>query len=175
MPNTELLQQYRDARLINDPKFFKFINHPVMFRFFLAGKLPIGIFVGAKVKHIDTDKCQVTVPYRWPNNNPFRSTYFGVLVTAAEMSTGVLALLATYKAKPSISMLATRMEADFSKKATGITTFTCAQGKEITNAVEQAILTGEPQSFLAETIGTSQTGEEECRMKIRWGFKARIK
>jgi hypothetical protein len=174
MANTELLQQYRDNRLITDPKFFKLVNNTFMMNLFLLSKLPAGLFIGAKIKHIDTEECQITVPYRWGNNNPFRSTYFGVLATAAEISTGLLGLLNTYNAKPSISMLVTRMEADFTKKATGITTFTCKDGKEMANAVEQAILTGEPKTFDALTIGTSQTGEEEARFKIYWSFKARI-
>lgn len=174
MPNTELLERYRENRLITDKKFYELVNNPFLMKLFLLTKLPIGLFIGVKVKHIDAEKCQMTVKYRWPNNNPFRSTYLGVLTIAAEVSTGLLGLLATYKAKPSISMLATRIEGDFTKKATGITTFTCLQGKEINNAVEQAILTGEPQTFPALTVGTSQTGEEEARFKIYWSFKARI-
>jgi hypothetical protein len=174
MANTELLQQYRDSRPAAHKKFYNLVTNPVLMNLFLLGKLPIGFFIGAKVKHIDGSQCLITVPYRYGNNNPFRSTYFGVLACAAEMCTGLPALLATYEAKPSIAMLAVHMEADFTKKATGVTTFTCTQVKEITETVEQAILTGEPKAFEALTIGTSRDGEEESRFKITWSFKARI-
>ena len=173
MANTELLEQYRVNRLVAEPKFIKLVNNPFLFSLFLLGKLPTGFMVGIKVKQADANTCKITVPYRWLNKNPFRSTYFGVLSMAAEISTGIPALLATYEAKPSISMLVTHVESDFTKKATGLTTFTCTQGKLITEAVEQAILTGEGQKAEVLTIGTSQTDEEEARFRFTWSFKAR--
>ena len=94
---------------------------------------------------------------------------------AAEMSTGMLGVIATNKSKPSVSMLVTHLEADFVKKATGLTTFTCNQGKELTAKVEEAILTGQGTTFEALSIGTSEKGEEEARFRVQWSFKARMK
>lgn len=175
MANTELLDQYRENRKATEPGFIKLVHNKLLFNMFLLSKLPMGFITGIKVKHLDAEKCQITVPFRWVNQNPFQSTYFGVLATAAEVSSGLMAIRATYKSKPSISMLVTHMEADFVKKATGLTTFTCISGAAITQAIEQAILTGEGQTVDALTIGTSQNGEEEVRFTIRWSFKARIK
>ena len=70
-------------------------------------------------------------------------------------------------------MLVTHLEADFVKKATGLTTFTCTQGKELTAKVEEAILTGQGTTFEALSIGTSEKGEEEARFRVQWSFKAR--
>jgi hypothetical protein len=72
-------------------------------------------------------------------------------------------------------MLVTRLDADFVKKATGITTFTCNQGKELTAKVEEAIVTGLGTTFEAISIGTSEKGEEEARFRVQWSFKARLK
>lgn len=173
MTNTELLEQYRSNRQITDPKFLKLVNNPLLFNAFMLTKLPMGFIAGLKVKKTTVDECQITVPYRWMNQNPFRSTYFAVLSMAAEMSTGMLALMFTQDSKPSVSMLVTHLEADFVKKAMGITTFTCTDGKGINECIEKAILTGEGQSFSATSIGTSQDGVVEARFKIEWSFKAR--
>ncbi len=174
MPNTELLETYRANRKLTDVEFFKMVNNPFYFKLYMLSKLPMGLIVGLKVKSCSANECSITVPYRFINQNPFRSTYFAVLAMAAEMSTGMLALSATYKAKPSVSMLVTHLEADFTKKATGITTFTCTQGKELTQKAEEAIITGTGTTFDAISIGTSQIGEEEARFKIQWSFKARL-
>ena len=109
----------------------------------------MGFIAGLKLKSCDNNHCSITVPYRWMNQNPFRSTYFAVLAMAAGMSTGMMALQATERSRPSVSMLVTRIEADFVKKATGLTTFTCTQGGEFTKVVEEAILTGEGKNFTA--------------------------
>jgi hypothetical protein len=133
----------------------------------------MGFIAGLKVKLVDTEQCQITVPYRWMNQNPFRSTYFAVLSMAAEMSTGMLAMMMTRDSKPSVSMLVTHIEADFIKKATGITTFTCNEGKQINDTIEKAILENKGQTYTATSIGTSQSGEVEAKFKVEWSFKMR--
>lgn len=173
MPNTDLLEKYRTGRAVSDPKFLKQLRSSAMFQLYTMTTLPMAFLAKTKVKHIDLEKCQITVPYRWINQNPFRSTYFAVLAMAAEMSTGMLAMIMTRDSNPSVSMLVTRLEADFIKKATGITTFTCHDGKAMNEAIERAILTGEPQTFTAITKGTSKNGEVEAVFKIEWSFKMR--
>jgi hypothetical protein len=79
------------------------------------------------VKEINEEKCIASVPYKWLTQNPFRSTYFASLAMAAEMSTGTIALSNVYKRKPSISMLVTKMEANYFKKATGTIFFNFEQ------------------------------------------------
>ena len=175
MSNQELLEQYRANRKITDPKFMKLVNNPVLFNLFLMGQLPMGFMAGLKNKKTTLDECQITVPYRWMNQNPFRSTYFAVLSMAAEMSTGMLALLMTKDSKPSVSMLVTHLEADFVKKATGITTFTCDEGVQFNEVIERAITTGEAQSYTATAVGKSKDGEIEATFKVEWSFKMRSK
>jgi len=174
MANTELHQQYIENRKKTDVEFFKMVNNPFYFMMYKLTTLPMAFIAGMKVKSCDTKSCQITVPYKWLNQNPFQSTYFAVLAMAAEMSTGMLSLMATHKSKPSVSMLVTHLEADFVKKATGITTFTCTQGEEISKLVEEVILTGEAKTFNAISVGTNKNGEVEARFVIQWSFKARL-
>ena len=172
--NIQLLETYRANRKVTDAEFFKMVNSPILFNLYMLNKLPMGFIAGLKVKSCSAEQCEITVPFKYLNQNPFRSTYFAVLAMAAEMSTGMLGVIATNKSKPSVSMLVTHLEADFVKKATGLTTFTCTQGKELTAKVEEAILTGEGTTFEALSIGTSQKGEVEARFRVQWSFKARL-
>jgi hypothetical protein len=157
----------------NFQAFAKLMMHPVKFRIFLFTKLPSAYFSGVRVKSIDENKCEVTVPFKWFSQNPFRSTYFACLSMAAEMSTGALCLACLYKIKPAVSMLVIRTDGEYFKKATDITTFTCEDGALIKQIIEEAISTGEARTMIAKTTGRNKTGEIVAEFKITWSFKAK--
>jgi hypothetical protein len=94
---------------------------------------------------------------------------------AAEMSTGSLAMAHSYKSDPPVSMLVVKLEAVFSKKATGLTSFRCADGLVFKEAIESAILTGQPQTVVAESTGTNEAGELIAEFLITWSFKAKTR
>jgi hypothetical protein len=173
--NADVLTQFKQNQQVQMQEFTKFVQNGFLFRLFMLGKLPMGVVAGLRVKKITAESCEVTVPYRWMNTNPFQSTYFAVLSMAAEMSTGLMSLMATYKSSPSVSMLVTHIEADFTKKATGLTTFTCNDGDKIFKAVDDAVITGEGINIQTECIGRNKAGEEECRFRVTWSFKMRAK
>jgi hypothetical protein len=158
----------------NAANFIKLMKHPVKFRMFLFVKLPSAYFSGVRVKAMDENTCKVTVPYKWFSQNPFRSTYFACLSMAAEMSTGALAMAHIYKLKPSVSMLVVKTEAEYYKKATGITTFVCEDGTSIKNTIKKAIETGEGATFCTTSIGYNETGELIAKFLITWSFKPKI-
>jgi hypothetical protein len=154
-------------------KFLRLVNNPLKFRLFLLAKLPAAYFSGVRVKYADEEKCVVAIPYKWFSKNPFRSTYFACLSMAAEMSTGVLAMGHTYKQNPSVSMLVVRIEGNFMKKATGITTFTCEDGSRIKEMVRQAMASGKPTSLSAFSAGKNKEGETVAEFSITWSFKVK--
>ena len=154
--------------------FIKLIKHPVKFRMFLLMKLPSAFFCGVRVKSISREKAAVTVPYKWLSQNPFKSTYFACLAMAAEMSTGLLAMMNTYQSKPAVSMLVTGLQAIYHKKATGITTFICEDGNAISNTVAEAIQSGEGKTFNAKSVGRNKEGEVVAEFFIEWSFKAKV-
>jgi hypothetical protein len=92
---------------------------------------------------------------------------------AAEMSTGILALSNLYKRKPSISMLLTKMEANYFKKAIDIIYFTCEQGKEITSTIDEAVATGEGKIIVARSVGKNKSGETVAEFLFTWSFKSK--
>ena len=155
--------------------FLQLVNHPFKFRLYLLYRLPAAFFSGIKVKECTLEKCTTSVPYKWLTQNPFRSTYFASLSMAAEMSTGLLALNNVYKREPAISMLVTKMEAHYFKKATGITFFTCEEGVQITNAVNEAINDAEGKSVTITSTGRNKNDELVAEFLFTWSFKVRTK
>jgi hypothetical protein len=153
--------------------FLKLIQHPVKYRMFLFLQLPAAFFSGIRVRNADENFCSVTVPYRWFTKNPFKSTYFACLSMAGEMSTGLLAMMHTYKRTPAISMLVVVMEATYFKKATGITTFVCRDGSVIKQAVEKAVDTGEAVVLKTTSVGKNEKGEDIAAFSITWSFKVK--
>ena len=141
------------------------------FRMFLFSKLPAALFSGVRLKYIDEQKCEVTVPFKWFTTNPFRSTYFACLSMAAEMSTGILAMANVYDRKPKVSMLVLKVNGDYKKKATGITTFTCDQGEEIKQVVEETIASGQAKIVEVKSVGRNENGEVIAEFMIVWSFK----
>ncbi len=70
-------------------------------------------------------------------------------------------------------MLVTKMEANYFKKATGTTFFTCEDGKEIAAAINEAIATGEAKKIIAKSTGIDKNGELIAEFLFTWSFKAK--
>lgn len=157
-------------------KYIKQLSNPILQRLFLFARLPSASFMGIKVQSVSPSQAKVTVPYGWRSQNPFKSTYFAAQAAAAEMSTGVLAMLAL-QGRGKISMLVTKMEATYGKKAVSTATFTCQEGQKVIDAVQKAIETGEGQEVTMLTIGTQtdKSGQEVevSRFLFTWSFKVK--
>jgi hypothetical protein len=151
--------------------FFRIINNPVKFRLFLLQKLPAAYFSGLRIIKADEHHCSVAIPFKWCTQNPFRSTYFACLSMAAEMSTGVLGMANIYKMKPGVSMLIVGNEGKFYKKAIGKTIFTCEDGAAIKSLINEALRTGEAQTFSAKSAGYNKQNELIAEFLFTWSFK----
>jgi hypothetical protein len=148
-------------------------TNPLALRLFFLFKLPLGLVAGLRIRFLDRQRCEATVPYGWRTTNPFRSTYFAALTMAAELSTGALTLLAADLAPESVSALPVGLEARFEKKATALTTFACEDGAKISAAVQRAVETGEPAEVEVETVGRMPDGTVVARFTFLWSFKQR--
>lgn len=153
--------------------FIEVMGNSVKLRYFLLRKLPSAFFSGVRVKKLDKGFAEVTVPYKWFSQNPFRSTYFACLSMAAEMSTGLLAMMHIYKRTPAVSMLVLSVNGSFHKKATGLTTFRCDDGENLRKIIDEAILTGEGKTIQVTSRGINEKGELVADFVITWSFKAR--
>ncbi len=121
--------------------------------------------------HLDAEQSVVWLPYRWRSQNPFRSIYFAAQCAAAELSTGLPAWLAVQEQLVPVSMLVTRVEADFLKKANQPLRFTCASVRDIADAVQRAAHTDVPCEVRILSTGTLPDGTEVARVWISWSFK----
>ncbi len=153
--------------------FSKLVENRWKFGMFLLQKLPSAWLCGVRPQSISEDTCRVSVPYKWLSQNPFRSTYFACQAMAAEMSTGLLAMGHIYKRNPPISMLVTGMQAEFLKKAASVTTFTCTQGDDIRQAIDETAVNGHGTNCSIVSEGRNESGELISRFTIEWSFKAK--
>jgi len=146
-----------------------------LFKLFAFRELPLGFISGMAIKEFNRHKCITTVPYGWLTRNPFKSTYFAALAMAAELSNGSLALLAVKGHEPSVAVIITGLQADFIKRATDVTTFTCEGGDLLFDAVKRAAETGEPVEQPISTVGRMPDGTVVAKFTFTWSFKSRGK
>lgn len=140
---------------------------------FLFFKLPSAYWSGVRVKSINDTTCIVTVKHKWFNQNPFNSMYFAVQAMAAELSTGALVMKKISESNKKISMLVAQNNAVFTKKATGKINFTCTEGNQVNQAIEQTIKTGEGQTLWLQSIGINENGEQVAIMNFEWTIKSK--
>lgn len=143
-------------------------------RFFLWQKLPSAFWSGLRLDALEYEQATASVPYKRFTQNPFRSTYFACLAMAAEFSTGVLGMMAV-QGTPTVALLVVGLRAEFKKKATGRTYFTCTDGAAVFAAVAATRLSGEAIQVETTAIGRNNAGEEVATFYITWSFKARKK
>lgn len=166
------INYFSKAQELNGIKFRKQVNS-ALFQLFLLIKLPAAYFSGVRVVSLNEEECKVKVPYKWFSQNPFKSTYFACLSMAAEMSTGLPCLMAIDKIQPKVSMLVVGLEANFTKKATDISTFSCKDIPAIYDCVAKAIETKEASTVETFSVGYNKAGDEVANFKITWSFKSK--
>jgi hypothetical protein len=150
----------------------KKMTNPIIFWFAMLIKLPSAVFWRLKVKKLDQSSCEVTIPYFWRSQNPFKSIYFAALAGAAELSTGALCQLAL-AGKGSFSMLVVDFRAEYFKKASTKITFSCEQGKELFGLIE-TMNQGDTSQLTMISTGKNTSGETVAKFFVTWSFKRKI-
>ena len=140
---------------------------------FMLLKLPLAYLGGVRVKTVSEEQSTVEIRYKWMNQNPFKSMFWAAQGMAAEMSTGVLVMKAIEKSKEKVSMLVTHQEANFFKKATGTIIFTCAGGKEISEAINRSKDTKEGQVIVLNSEGKNEEGVVVSIFSFEWSLKVK--
>lgn len=146
---------------------------PRKLNIFLMFKLPSAYFCGVRTTFIDNEQCTVSVKHRWINQNPFNSMFWAVQGMAAELTTGALVMSKIRNNGKNISMLVANNNASFTKKATGRITFQCNEGKNVDDAIEKAIATGEGQTIWMHATGTNSEGVEVSSFNFEWTIKVK--
>lgn len=145
------------------------------FRMFLIAKLPAAWIAGLRLVNLNEETAEVSIKYKYFNKNPFKSIYFASMSMAAELSTGVLAFVLVLSAKQKISMLVTKLETDFHKKAVGKIIFKCEDGLAIKQCIDESLATGEGRTIRAKSLGYDEQGDLVATFYLTWSFKAKSK
>ncbi len=145
------------------------MTNPFIFWWAMLVKLPSVVFWKIKIKTLNLEKCEITIPFFWRSQNPFRSIYFAALAGAGELSTGLLCQLAL-AGKGKFSMLVVDFKAEFNKKADQKITFICDQGLEL-NELIASLKPQDTGKITLITKGINQDGESVAKFFITWSFK----
>ena len=145
------------------------MTNPFVFWFAMLFKLPSAAFWGLKVKTLTMEKCEVTIPYSWKSQNPFKSIYFAALAGAGELSTGALCQL-TQAGKGKFSMLVVDFKAEFFKKSDQKITFTCDQGLELNELID-SLAPQDTGTMTLVSTGKNKSGEVVAKFYVTWSFK----
>ncbi|SMB96534.1 conserved hypothetical protein [Hymenobacter roseosalivarius DSM 11622] len=152
--------------------FRRTIQNPVKLRLFMLRSLPMAYLAGLRVRDVTPEQATVTVRYKYLTKNPFRSIYFACLSMAAEMASGVLALM-HISSGPLVSMLVTSLEAEFTKKGVGLIRFTSLDGARIGQAIAESRTTGEGRTVVCTSTGLDEAGDVVAVFRITWSFRAK--
>jgi len=143
---------------------------PWMMRLYFLRRLPTLVFWGVRIHDIDVDRCVIRLPYGWRSQNPFRSTYFAAQSGAAELSSGLLAMMGI-AGRGKVSMLVTKVSSTFSKKADKAAFFECTDGPLLRETIQRALDTGEGQTVTVISTARLKDGTEVSQTEITWSFK----
>lgn len=147
---------------------------PKKINWFLLFKLPSAWISGVRVKSIDKSKATVVVKHKWINQNPFKSLYFAVQNMAAELSTGALVMQAIKSQDSPISMLVIEAHSKFFKKATGLITFECSQGKKVIDAVNDSLANKASQEIVLPVKAFNSDGVLVSEFTFKWSVKPKL-
>jgi hypothetical protein len=151
-------------------EYQKKVLHPVLFRLGMIKSLPSVVFWGIRIPYLDEQSCDVTIPFNWRTQNPFKSIYFAALAGAAELSTGALCQL-HLAGRGAHSMLVTDFRAQYYKKADTKITFRCEQGLEIQKLLDQLKNSGDSDTITLKSIGINAAGQSVASVEITWSFR----
>ena len=155
-------------------KYIRQVTSPFLFRLFCIKELPMLLLAGIRVNKITDEEAVTSIRYGYLTKNPFRSVYFACLGMAAELSSGVIAMMYVQDASPGVSMLVTNMKASFVKKAKGRILFSCGDGRKIADAFTETQSSGEGVTVEVHSKGTDESGEIVAEFWITWSFKKKI-
>ncbi|MEK9584312.1 MAG: DUF4442 domain-containing protein [Flavobacteriaceae bacterium] len=143
------------------------------FNRFLFLKLPSAFLCGVRLRSLNEERAVVTVTLNFLNKNPFKSMFWAVQGMAAELATGAIILAEVRNTTVPISMLVTRNEAEFLKKAKGKITFTCTDVTLVKNQFATHLQSETGTRFWMQSEGVDQQGEVVSRFRFEWSIKAK--
>ncbi|AKP52669.1 DUF4442 domain-containing protein [Cyclobacterium amurskyense] len=154
----------------NQQRFINYMSRFVTYTWYMLGNLPSVVFWGVRIKKINMDSCQTTIPYNWRTKNPFKSIYFATLCGGAELASGSLCLL-HLTGSEKFSMLVVDLNAQFVKKADAEITMQCEDGHLIQQTLSGLAQPGDTSTLKTTIIGHNPNNEIVAKFEVTWSFK----
>jgi hypothetical protein len=152
--------------------FRRQVLSPMKLKLFMLQKLPMAWLAGLRLTQLTPASATVTIRLKYLTQNPFRSIYFACLAMAAELASGIQAMMHTQAGGP-VSMLVVGIQGDFTKKAVGLIAFTCPDGPCIAQAVAESRATGEGRTVECTSTGVDEAGDVVVVFRLTWSFRAK--
>ncbi len=162
--------------MLTDTAAMQAFRHQVLspgkLRLFMLRKLPLAWLAGLRLVALTPEAATVTIRYKYLTQNPFRSIYFAALAMAAELASGMQAMLHN-QGGGAVSMLVVGLQAEFTKKAVGLISFTCPDGAAIAQAIAESRAQGEGRTVVCTSTGQDEAGDVVAVFRVTWSFKAK--
>ena len=152
--------------------FRRQVLSPMKLKLFMLQKLPMAWLAGLRLVQLTPESATVTIRFKYLTQNPFRSIYFACLAMAAELASGIQAMMHTQAGGP-VSMLVVGIQGDFTKKAVGLIAFTCPDGPRIAQALAESRATGEGRTVECTSTGVDEAGDVVAVFRLKWSFRAK--
>ena len=152
--------------------FRRQVLSPMKLKLFMLQKLPMAWLAGLRLVQLTPESATVTIRFKYLTQNPFRSIYFACLAMAAELASGIQAMMHTQAGGP-VSMLVVGIQGDFTKKAVGLIAFTCPDGPRIAQALAESRTTGEGRTVECISTGVDEAGDVVAVFRLTWSFRAK--
>jgi hypothetical protein len=147
------------------------LQNPFLFRAYLWRQLPLAALAGLRLDRIDEGSCTISLPGGFRTRNPFGSMYFAAQAMAAEMSTGVPALILARASPGRMALVVREVKGVFVKKIATRARFTFSRIEEMRTVV--ASTGGEGSFYVAHSEGVDAEGTVASAFEITWSFKKR--
>lgn len=138
---------------------------------FLILRCPTVLWAGIKVDLLDHDQCTVRVKRGWRNRNPYNGVYFANILTAAEMSSGLMVFDEIQQAEEvaGIKLVAvvTNVSATFKRPVKTRAEVCCVQANAIRDCVLDAILMGRV-TMQTKSVVRNERGKTCAEVHIDW-------
>lgn len=149
------------------------IRNTFYLRFFALTKIPLLFYTRPSVVEKSDDSVVIKIPLSRRSKNHQGSMYFAALAMGADCAVGLLAVELINKQDEKISFIFKDFNAEFYRRATGDVYFTCNQGNEIAQLVNNAVSNNQRVEMTLDAIATvpAENDEPVARFRLTLSLK----
>jgi acyl-coenzyme A thioesterase PaaI-like protein len=142
-------------------------------RYFGLRKIPLLFYVRPSVILCTDEQVVIRIPLCRRTENHQGSMYFAALAIGADCSVGLLAVELIHQQQENISFIFKDFNAEFLRRANGDVYFSCDQGREIRELVQQAVTGSERVELPLNAIATvpAESDEPVARFRLTLSLK----